>query len=119
MHVDQAAVSPIEIIDGAANVIFDDLTVSSTNEQSLVKVVGTGQKVTIRNGSLLLTSGKSNQSGFNIQNGGHENTITALLEDTYIGFGTTKVNVDKSQDYTYTDEKKVTLPNLPGRGRLP
>ena len=106
MHVDQAAVSPIEIIDGAANVIFDDLTVSSTNEQSLVKVVGTGQKVTIRNGSLLLTSGKSNQSGFNIQNGGHENTITALLEDTYIGFGTTKVNVDKSQDYTYTDEKK-------------
>ena len=106
MHVDQAAVSPIEIIDGAANVVFDDLTVSSTNEQSLVKVVGTGQKVTIRNGSLLLTSGKSNQSGFNIQNGGHENTITALLEDTYIGFGTTKVNVDKSQDYTYTDEKK-------------
>lgn len=106
MHVDQAAVSPIEIIDGAANVVFDDLTVSSTNEQSLVKVVGTGQKVTIRNGSLLLTSGKSNQSGFNIQNGGHENTITALLEDTYIGFGATKVNVDKSQDYTYTDEKK-------------
>ena len=106
MHVDQAAVSPIEIIDGAANVVFDDLTVSSTNEYSLVKVVGTGQKVTIRNGSLLLTSGKSNQSGFNIQNGGHENTITALLEDTYIGFGTTKVNVDKSQDYTYTDEKK-------------
>ena len=48
MHVDQAAVSPIEIIDGAANVVFDDLTVSSTNEQSLVKVVGTGQKVTIR-----------------------------------------------------------------------
>ena len=106
MHVDQAAVSPIEIIDGAANVVFDDLTVSSTNEQSLVKVVGTGQKVTIRNGSLLLTSGKSNQSGFNIQNGGHENTITALLEDTYIGFGATKLNVDKSQDYTYTDEKK-------------
>lgn len=106
MHVDQAAVSPIEIIDGAANVVFDDLTVSSTNEQSLVKVVGTGQKVTIRNGSLLLTSGKSNQSGFNIQNGGHENTITALLEDTYIGFGVTKLNVDKSQDYTYTDEKK-------------
>lgn len=106
MHVDQAAVSPIEIIDGAANVVFDDLTVSSTNEQSLVKVVGTGQKVTIRNGSLLLTSGKSDQSGFNIQNGGHENTITALLEDTYIGFGATKVNVDKSQDYTYTDEKK-------------
>lgn len=106
MHVDQAAVSPIEIIDGAANVVFDDLTVSSTNEQSLVKVVGTGQKVTIRNGSLLLTSGKSNQSGFNIQNGGHENTITALLEDTYIGFGATKVDVDKSQDYTYTDEKK-------------
>ena len=106
MHVDQAAVSPIEIIDGAANVVFDDLTVSSTNEQSLVKVVGTGQKVTIRNGSLLLTSGRSNQSGFNIQNGGHENTITALLEDTYIGFGATKVNVDKSQDYTYTDEKK-------------
>ena len=106
MHVDQAAVSPIEIIDGAANVVFDDLTVSSTNEYSLVKVVGTGQKVTIRNGSLLLTSGKSNQSGFNIQNGGHENTITALLEDTYIGFGATKVNVDKSQDYTYTDEKK-------------
>lgn len=106
MHVDQAAVSPIEIIDGAANVVFDDLTVSSTNEQSLVKVVGTGQKVTIRNGSLLLTSGKSNQSGFNIQNGGHENTITALLEDTYIGFGATKVNVDKLQDYTYTDEKK-------------
>lgn len=106
MHVDQAAVSPIEIIDGAANVVFDDLTVSSTNEQSLVKVVGTGQKVTIRNGSLLLTSGKSNQSGFNIQNGVHENTITALLEDTYIGFGATKVNVDKSQDYTYTDEKK-------------
>ena len=106
MHVDQAAVSPIEIIDGAANVVFDDLTVSSTNEQSLVKVVGTGQKVTIRNGSLLLTSGKSNQSGFNIQNGGHENTITAMLEDTYIGFGATKVNVDKSQDYTYTDEKK-------------
>ena len=106
MHVDQAAVSPIEIIDGAANVVFDDLTVSSTNEQSLVKVVGTGQKVTIRNGSLLLTSGKSNQSGFNIQNVGHENTITALLEDTYIGFGATKVNVDKSQDYTYTDEKK-------------
>lgn len=106
MHVDQAAVSPIEIIDGAANVVFDDLTVSSTNEQSLVKVVGTGQKVTIPNGSLLLTSGKSNQSGFNIQNGGHENTITALLEDTYIGFGATKVNVDKSQDYTYTDEKK-------------
>ena len=106
MHVDQAAVSPIEIIDGAANVVFDNLTVSSTNEQSLVKVVGTGQKVTIRNGSLLLTSGKSNQSGFNIQNGGHENTITALLEDTYIGFGATKVNVDKSQDYTYTDEKK-------------
>lgn len=119
MHVDQAAVSPIEIIDGAANVVFDDLTVSSTNEYSLVKVVGTGQKVTIRNGSLLLTSGKSNQSGFNIQNGGHENTITALLEDTYIGFGATKVNVDKSQDYTYTDEKKMTLPNLPGRGRLP
>ena len=106
MHVDQAAVSPIEIIDGAANVVFDDLTVSSTNEYSLVKVVGTGQKVTIRNGSLLLTSGKSNQSGFNIQNGGHENTITALLEDTYIGFGATKLNVDKSQDYTYTDEKK-------------
>lgn len=106
MHVDQAAVSPIEIIDGAANVVFDDLTVSSTNEQSLVKVVGTGQKVTIRNGSLLLTSGKSNQSGFNIQNGGHENTITALLEDTYIGFGATKLNVDKLQDYTYTDEKK-------------
>lgn len=106
MHVDQAAVSPIEIIDGAANVVFDDLTVSSTNEQSLVKVVGTGQKVTIRNGSLLLTSGKSNQSGFNIQNGGHENTITALLEDTYIGFGATKLNVDKSQDYTYTDEIK-------------
>lgn len=106
MHVDQAAISPIEIIDGAANVVFDDLTVSSTNEQSLVKVVGTGQKVTIRNGSLLLTSGKSDQSGFNIQNGGHENTITALLEDTYIGFGATKVNVDKSQDYTYTDEKK-------------
>ncbi len=106
MHVDQAAVSPIEIIDGAANVVFDDLTVSSTNEQSLVKVVGTGQKVTICNGSLLLTSGKSNQSGFNIQNGGHENTITALLEDTYIGFGATKLNVDKSQDYTYTDEKK-------------
>ena len=106
MHVDQAAVSPIEIIDGAANVVFDDLTVSSTNEYSLVKVVGTGQKVTIRSGSLLLTSGKSNQSGFNIQNGGHENTITALLEDTYIGFGATKVNVDKSQDYTYTDEKK-------------
>lgn len=106
MHVDQAAVSPIEIIDGATNVVFDDLTVSSTNEQSLVKVVGTGQKVTIRNGSLLLTSGKSNQSGFNIQNGGHENTITALLEDTYIGFGATKLNVDKSQDYTYTDEKK-------------
>lgn len=119
MHVDQAAVSPIEIIDGAANVVFDDLTVSSTNEQSLVKVVGTGQKVTIRNGSLLLTSGKSNQSGFNIQNGGHENTITALLEDTYIGFGATKLNVDKSQDYTYTDEKRVTLPNLPGRERLP
>ena len=36
IHVDQAAVSPIEIIDGAANVTFDNLTVSSTNEYSLV-----------------------------------------------------------------------------------
>lgn len=109
IHVDQAAVSPIEIIDGAANVTFDNLTVSSTNEYSLVKVLGENQKVTIRNSALLLTSGQSDQSGFNIQNGGTGNVITALLENTYIGFGTTKLNVNKEQDYTYTDEKKTAF----------
>lgn len=106
IHVTEAAVSPIEIVDGAGNVTFDNLTVSSTNEYSLVKVLGTNQKVTIRNSALLLTSGKSNQSGFNIQNGGSNNVITALLDNTYIGFGSTKLNVSKEQDYTYTDEKK-------------
>lgn len=111
IHVDQAAVSPIEIIDGAANVTFDNLTVSSTNEYSLVKVLGTNQKITVRNSSLLLTSGKSNQSGFNIQNGGTGNVITALLENSYIGFGATKLNVDKSQDYDYTSEKSDNFKN--------
>lgn len=106
IHVTQAAISPIEIVDGAGNVTFDNLTVSSTNEYSLVKVLGTNQKVTIRNSALLLTSGKSGQSGFNIQNGGSNNVITALLDNTYIGFGSTKLNVSKEQDYTYTDEKK-------------
>lgn len=106
IHVTEAAISPIEIVDGASNVTFDNLTVSSTNEYSLVKVLGTNQKVTIRNSALLLTSGKINQSGFNIQNGGSNNVITALLDNTYIGFGSTKLNVSKEQDYTYTDEKK-------------
>lgn len=106
IHVTQAAISPVEIVDGAGNVTFDNLTVSSTNEYSLVKVLGTNQKVTIRNSALLLTSGKSGQSGFNIQNGGSNNVITALLDNTYIGFGSTKLNVSKEQDYTYTDEKK-------------
>lgn len=106
LHITEAGISPIEIVDGADNVTFDNLTVSSTNEFSLVKVLGTNQKVTIRNSALLLTSGKSNQSGFNIQNGGSNNVITALLDNTYIGFGSTKLNVSKEQDYTYTDEKK-------------
>ncbi|MCD8183438.1 MAG: hypothetical protein LUE99_10485 [Bacteroides sp.] len=109
IHVDKAGISPIEIVDGATDVTFDNLTVSSTNEYSLVKVLGTNQKVTIRNSSLLLTSGKSNQSGFNIQNGGTGNTITALLENTYIGFGATKLNADKAQDYAYTDDKKTAF----------
>lgn len=111
LHVDKdgVAVSPVEILDGAKEVVFEHLTVSSTNEASLVKVLGTNQKVTIRNSSLLLTSGKANQSGFNIQNGGRDNVITALVENTYIGFGTTKLNVSKDEDYTYTEEKKAAF----------
>lgn len=109
LHVDKAGVSPVEIVDGAKEVVFDHLTVSSTNEASLVKVLGTNQKVTIRNSSLLLTSGKANQSGFNIQNGGRDNVITALVENTYIGFGTTKLNVSKDEDYAYTEEKKAAF----------
>lgn len=109
IHVAEAGISPIEIVDGAANVTFDNLTVSSANEYSLVKVLGSNQKVTIRNSSLLLTSGKSNQSGFNIQNGGTNNVITALLENTYIGFGATKLNESKEQDYAYTEEKKTAF----------
>ena len=76
-----------------------------------MKVLGTNQKITVRNSSLLLTSGKSNQSGFNIQNGGTGNVITALLENSYIGFGATKLNVDKSQDYDYTSEKSDNFKN--------
>lgn len=105
IHVTQAAISPIEIVDGADNVTFDNLVVSSANEGDLVRVLGTNQKITIRNSSLLLTKGKVNQSGFDLENSGANNVITALLENTYIGFGDTKLNVSKEQDYSYTTEK--------------
>lgn len=47
--------SPIEILDGAADVTFDNLTLSSTGMNSLLKVHGDSKKVTIRNSSIQLT----------------------------------------------------------------
>lgn len=101
--------SPIEILDGAADVTFDNLTLSSTGKNSLLKVHGDSKKVTIRNSSIQLTPKSSNQSGINVKNAGSNSTLSVVLENTYIGFGATKLNQDKNQDYVYTEEKKTNF----------
>ncbi len=105
--------SPIEILDGAADVTFDNLTLSSTGMNSLLKVHGDSKKVTIRNSSIQLTPKSNGQSGINVKNAGSNSTLSVVLENTYIGFGATKLNQDKNQDYVYTEEKKTNFTGAP------
>ena len=100
--------SPVNIYDGALNVNLSNVKMSTTNEYSICKLMGSNLNFKAVDCEFILTQGKSNQSGLNIQNGGTGNVISAELDGCYIGFYNyeDRINKDLSVDYDYPSDFK-------------
>lgn len=100
--------SPMNIYDGALNVNLSNVKMSTTNESSICKLMGSNLNFKAVDCEFILTQGKSNQSGINIQNGGTGNVISAELDGCYIGFYNyeERINKDLNVDYDYPSDFK-------------
>lgn len=97
--------SPVTVYDGASEVVLSNVKLSTSNDYSICKLAGTDLDFRAENCEFILTQGKSNQSGLNIQNGGTRNVISAELDGCYIGYYSydSRVNKDMDSDYDYPE----------------
>lgn len=105
----EIAYSAMNVYDGANTVVLNNVKMSCPNTAySICKLLGSDLNFKAVDCEFILTQGKSDQSGLNIQNGGTDNVITAELDGCYIGFYSydDRVNIDMDTDYDYPDNFK-------------
>ena len=93
----------ILVVDGAENAIFENVVSNNGKNVRAFLLGGTTAGITARNCTFIVPN-LANKAGLNILCMTNESVVTANLENCLIGVSETKLNVDKTKDYTYTEE---------------